>query len=351
MTASSLMPTNNGFSFINTATATGSIGSTYTSISVSPQNTAINLQNNSAQTITINIAGTIFTVPPGVTFNQTVILTLGQSVVISGPNGNYPAGSVYGSIHAFSLITPTPTTTPSPTPSPTPTITPKPDGIPTINSNNSDTVNLYNSSPVRGKSYVGQKFANNDVSGGVFQVRYDITDDAFIDVNANINVPGIKGACVLSLDGFSTITIYFDENNPLNLFQIPFQAGGYVKIRAPEFGTANIPLGAVNGQVKVGKGRLYDTTQINYPVSPGQVRDGMYVGKNNGLDPTLVYDPEIKRNKSMQSTCFVTANKITKIGNRYLTTAASFYGFDGEVHDPTLQKLGDSAWNPWMHKQ
>jgi alpha-tubulin suppressor-like RCC1 family protein len=136
----SLAPTSNGYTLQNDPVIGQAISTTFTQSSASPEYVNINLTNNSSETITININGVIYTVLPGQSFNQTTLLNPGDTVGISGPVGNYPAGSVTGGIAVVPAPTPTPTSSPtptptntaSPTPTPTTTASPTPTPSPTL---------------------------------------------------------------------------------------------------------------------------------------------------------------------------------------------------------------------------
>jgi hypothetical protein len=98
VTTNSLLPTNNGYDFDNTAITSDSFESIFEFIGATPKLTYISLENNSTQAITVDINGAIYTIQPGETFGQTVLLNPGDTVTINGPVGNYAAGDVNGTI-------------------------------------------------------------------------------------------------------------------------------------------------------------------------------------------------------------------------------------------------------------
>ena len=123
ITTNSLMPTN-GFGFTNTSVTGQPLSVTFTQTGTTPEYVQVQFTNNSTETITVVIGGVTYTVPPGGSFNQTTLLNPGDTVVISGPSGNYNAGDLSGSIAV--VPAPSPTTTMTPTPTPTPTLTASP---------------------------------------------------------------------------------------------------------------------------------------------------------------------------------------------------------------------------------
>ena len=123
ITTNSLMPTN-GFGFTNTSVTGQPLSVTFTQTGTTPEYVQVQFTNNSTETVTVVIAGVTYTIPPGGSFNQTTLLNPGDTVVISGPSGNYNAGDLSGSIAV--VPAPSPTTTMTPTPTPTPTLTASP---------------------------------------------------------------------------------------------------------------------------------------------------------------------------------------------------------------------------------
>ena len=117
----SLMPTN-GFGFTNTTVTGQPLSITFTQTGSTPQYVQVQFTNNTGQTITVVIGGVTYTIPPGGSFDQTVLLNPDETVTVTGPVGNYNAGDLFGSIASV----PAPTPTDSPNPTPTPTETPVP---------------------------------------------------------------------------------------------------------------------------------------------------------------------------------------------------------------------------------
>ena len=222
ITTSSLAPTTNGYTFQNNPVTGQPLSVAFTQNNTVDEWVNVNLTNNSGETLTVVIDGVTYTVPPGGTFNQTVLLNPGDTVTITGPTGNYPAGAVTGGVGVV--------------PAPTPTPTPTPSGILLSNQSNITASSL---APTTN----GYTFQNNPVTGQPLSVAF--TQNNTVDEWVNVNLTNNSGETLTVVIDGVTYTVppggTFNQTVLLN-------PGDTVTITGP---TGNYPAGAVTGGVGV----------------------------------------------------------------------------------------------------